>query len=105
MGGSVGGSHGNMTAHACMCLWLHALRCVCRTSYKVSVNCSFLSNVLVIIAGQNLDHCWSILVSLSTLMQIIIMVLLHFQKLIKNLILWVKNFLAVCIFVINNIHV
>ena len=28
MGGSVGGSHGNMTAqHAC--LWLHALRCVC----------------------------------------------------------------------------
>ena len=76
MGGSVGGSHGNMTAHA---------------------NCSFLSNVLVIIAGQNLDHCWSILVSLSTLMQIIIMVLLHFQKLIKNLILWVKNFLAVCI--------
>ena len=36
-------------------------------------------------------------------MQIIIMVLLHFQKLIKKLILlWVKNYLAVCIiFVIN----
>ena len=92
--------------HACGCMPSGVCVCVCRTSCKVSVNCSFLSNVLVIIAGQNLDHCWSVLVSLSTLMQIIIMVLLHFQKLIKNLILWVKNYSAVCIiFVINNIHV
>ena len=47
----------------------------------------------------------AVLSSLNTLMQIIIMVLLHFQKLIKKLILlWVKNFLAVCIiFVVNNI--
>ena len=74
--------------HACACGCMPSGVCVELHTKLVSIVAFFLLQVKISITA-------GVLVSLSTLMQIIIMVLLHFQKLIKKLIIIMgKNFFS-----------